>query len=95
MSKLLNLGMDLQKIISCSTWQPAQVIHREQLGNLSVGSVADIAIFSLREGNFGFTDAAGFRIAGTKKLECEITIREGKVVYDLNGISRPIWNGIK
>ena len=92
MSKLINLGMSLQQVISRSTWIPAQTIKREQLGHLSVGSGADVAIFNLREGKFGFIDAAGFRMDGTRKLECEMTIRDGKIVYDLNGLSRPAWN---
>ena len=29
---------------------------------------------------------------GTQKLACELTLREGKVVYDLNGITRPDWD---
>jgi len=92
MSKLINLGMSLQQVISRSTWIPAQTIKREQLGHLSAGAGADVAIFNLREGKFGFIDAAGYRMDGTKKLECEMTIRDGKVVYDLNGLSRPAWD---
>ena len=29
--------------------------------------------------------------SGTQRLACELTVRAGKVVYDLNGISRPEW----
>jgi dihydroorotase len=92
MSKFLNMGMDLQQIIRASTWTPAQVIQREELGSLSVGSGADVAIFSLQKGKFGFIDSSGFRLDGTQKLQCELTIRDGKVVYDYNGISRPLWD---
>ena len=70
----------------------ALAIRREDVGNLSVGAIADVAIFSLRKGKFGFIDSSGFRMDGDQKLECELTVREGKVVYDLNGISRPLWN---
>lgn len=92
MSKFLNMGMDLQSIIRASTWTPAQVIRREELGNLSAGAGADIAVFSLHKGKFGFIDSSGFRMDGTQKLQCELTIRDGVVVYDLNGISRPAWD---
>ncbi len=92
MSKFLNMGMDLQQVIRASTWTPAQVIQHEELGNLSVGSGADISIFSLQKGKFGFIDSSGFRMDGTQKLQCELTIRDGVVVYDLNGISRPAWD---
>ena len=29
---------------------------------------------------------------GDQKLECELTIKAGQVVWDLNGLSRPMWN---
>jgi dihydroorotase len=92
MSKFLNMGMDLQSVIRASTWTPAQVIHQDELGHLSVGAGADIAVFSLLKGKFGFIDSSGFRMDGTQKLQCELTIRDGAVVYDLNGISRPAWD---
>src|SRR6476469_3054851 len=90
MSKFLNMGMDIQSVIKATTWNPAQEIQRPELGNLSVGTEADIAIFDLREGNFGFFDYVGDKIKGNKKLECELTIRAGKIVYDLNGIADPV-----
>ncbi|MEN8229500.1 MAG: amidohydrolase/deacetylase family metallohydrolase [Bacteroidota bacterium] len=92
MSKFINMGMPLQETISRSTWLPAQVINHEELGHLSEGAVADIAVLSLKEGDFGYADIKGWKIRGTQKLECELTIREGKVVWDLNGISMPEWN---
>jgi dihydroorotase len=92
MSKFLNMGMTLQQVIAASTWHPAQVIHREDLGNLSPGTEADVAVFSLLKGKFGYVDSGGFSMHGNQKLQCELTVREGKVVYDLNGISRPAWD---
>jgi dihydroorotase len=92
MSKFLNIGMNLQQVIAASTWHPAKVIHREDLGNLSVGSVADVAVFTLQKGKFGFIDSGGFSAPGTQKLQCELTVRAGSIVYDLNGISRPAWD---
>ena len=91
MSKFYNLGMDLPAVIRASTWTPAQVIHRENLGNLSENAPADVAIFSMRKGNFGFYDKTGYKVEGKEKLECEMTIRDGKIVYDLNGIANPIY----
>lgn len=91
MSKFLNMGMPLKEVISTSTWYPAKYIKHEELGHLSEGAVADIAVLNLEEGNFGFADVRGKKIKGTQKLECELTILEGKVVYDLNGISLPEW----
>jgi dihydroorotase len=91
MSKFLNMGMTVQQVMAASTWHPAQAIKHEELGNLSAGAVADVAVFSLLKGKFGFIDSSGFRMDGDQKLECEVTLRNGQVVWDLNGISRPAW----
>ena len=87
MSKYLNMGMPLKEVLLRGSWNPAKAINREDLGNLSVGNDADIAILSVRKGEFGFIDARNNRIDGDRKLEAELTIRSGKVVWDLNGIS--------
>ena len=91
MSKFLALGLSLDDVILRSTWNPAKEIHHEELGNLSVGSPADVAVLRLENGRFGFTDMYGARMDGTRKLTCEMTVLNGRVVYDLNGISRPEW----
>jgi dihydroorotase len=91
MSKFLNIGLSLQDVILCSTWNPANVIHHPELGNLSVGAEADVAVFNLRKGNFGYMDTKRTRQKGTQKLEAELTIRAGKIVWDLDGISLPGW----
>jgi dihydroorotase len=91
MSKFLIMGQSLTDVIAESTWHPAREIHREDLGNLSVGAGADVAVLRLERGNFGYTDMYGARMKGDRKLICELTLRDGKVVFDLNGISRPDW----
>ena len=92
MNKFLAMGMPLDDVMLRSTWNPARELKREELGHLSIGAPADLAVFKLEKGNFGFTDMYGARLRGTQKLTCELTLREGKVVYDLNGITRPDWN---
>jgi dihydroorotase len=92
MGKFMAMGMSLDEVIVRSTWHPAKEIHLEQLGNLSVGSPADVAVLRLEKGSFGFTDPRGGRLAATQRLACELTVRDGKVVYDLNGITRDSWD---
>lgn len=91
MSKFLNLGMPLNEVILRATWNPATVIKRQDLGTLSEGSEADVAVFSLRKGDFGFLDVRRLKVKGTQKLEAELTIRAGRIVWDLNGISAPMY----
>jgi dihydroorotase len=92
MSKFLNMGMTLVDVVTRSTWHPAREIRREELGNLSAGAPADVAVLRVERGNFGFIDARGARMKGTQKLLCELTIRDGRVVYDLNGLTREDWD---
>jgi dihydroorotase len=91
MNKFLAMGVSLDDVMARSTWNPAREIHHEELGNLSPGAPADVAVLRMENGKFGFTDMYGARLAGSRKLVCEMTVRNGKVVYDLNGISRPEW----
>jgi dihydroorotase len=91
MDKFLALGLPLDDVIRRSTWNPAREIKREDLGHLSVGAPADVAVLRLESGRFGFVDSFGGRARGTQKLVCELTLRDGKVVYDLNGLARPDW----
>ena len=91
MSKLLNLGIPVEDVIRMSTWNPACEIKRRDLGNLDPGAVADITVLALETGNFGFLDSEGARRAGTRRLTAELTIRNGAVVWDLNGRAAPDW----
>ena len=92
MSKFLNMGMPLQDVIRSNTARAADVIKRPDLGHLGVGAEADIAVLNVRKGKFGFIDIAGGKMPGDQKLECELTVKGGQVVWDLNGISRPLWS---
>ena len=91
MSKYLNMGMTIEDIVFRATWNSATSIKREDLGQLSKGAVADIAVLSVRKGSFGFIDAAGNKMSGDRKFEAELTIREGKVVWDKNGMAAKEW----
>ena len=91
MSKFLNMGLDLNEVINAVSWGAAKSINKLSLGNLSIGSVADITILNLHEGDFGFIDTKNKKMKGSKKLECEMTIKGGEIVYDLNGLASNDW----
>jgi dihydroorotase len=91
MSKYLNMGMTIQDIVYRATWNSANSIKRADLGHLSEGADADLALLSIRKGNFGFVDAGGARMDGDRKFEAEMTIRAGKIVWDQNGLSAHDW----
>jgi dihydroorotase len=92
MSKFLNMGMTLEDVIYRSTWNPARIIHREQLGHLSVGAIADLAVLNVEKGHFAFVDSWGARMDGSQRLIGELTIASGRVVFDLNGRTRESWD---
>jgi len=94
MSKYMAMGMKLEDVILRATCAPAKAIKREDLGHLTRGAVADVAVWNVRKGKFGFVDAGGNKIEGDRKLEAELTLREGKVVWDLNGLTAKEFVGL-
>jgi dihydroorotase len=94
MDKFLAMGMSLDEVILRSTWNPAKEIQHEELGNLSVGSPADVSVFRIEKGKFGFVDQTGGKLPGSEKLLCEMTLRDGTIVYDLNGMSAVPWEKV-
>jgi dihydroorotase len=94
MSKFLAMGMPLKEVVARSTWNPAREIKREDLGHLGVGAVADVTVLSVDIGRFGFTDVDGGRLEGVQRLQAELTVRAGNVVWDLNGLSKTEWSKV-
>ncbi|MGH9721146.1 MAG: amidohydrolase/deacetylase family metallohydrolase [Bryobacteraceae bacterium] len=84
MSKFLAMGMPLKEVIRASTWTAAQNIKRSELGHLSVGAEADVAVWNLAKGEFGFGDASNGKLMGKLRLICELTLRRGDVAWDWN-----------
>jgi len=94
MSKFLAMGMPLKEVVARATWNPAREIKREDLGHLGVGAGADLTVLSVDIGRFGFVDVDGGKLEGTQRLQAELTVRAGNVVWDLNGISKPEWSKV-
>ena len=94
MTKLLALGMDLPDIVKRSTWGPAQAIGHPELGNLGQTAPADIAVLNVTEGEFGLLDnGTAHRVfKSDKRIVCEMTVKNGKVVWDKNGLSLDDWS---
>jgi len=91
MSKYLSMGMPLQEVIFRTTQRPAQVLRHPELGNLSVGACADVAVLQVTKGEFGYADGGHARMKGTQRLECLLTVRAGRVVFDPYAKSMPEW----
>ena len=91
MSKYLCMGMPFEEIIFRTTQRPAQIIHHTELGTLSTGSCADVALFRIREGSFSYADGGRARIDGDRKIECAGTFRAGELVYNPDAMGMPKW----
>lgn len=84
MSKFLAMGMPLREVVARTTWAPAQVIHHEELGHLTPGAIADVAAWRVLEGDFGFADVEGGLLRGKQRIQCELTVRAGRIAWDWN-----------
>jgi len=91
MSKFLAMGVPLDDIIRRSTVNPAAEIRRPELGTLSVGKDADIAVLELTKGHFSYVDCGVARMDGNVKLTARMTIRAGRISYDPSGLSMVEW----
>ncbi len=87
MSKFLVMGMPLADVVRLSTVEPARVINRPEHGTLSVGAAADVAVLRLEEGRFGYMDSFDGRLEGDRRLLCELTLKDGGIVWDWNARS--------
>jgi dihydroorotase len=95
MSSILNLGAKIDQVVAMSTWNPAREIKRRDLGHLDAGAEADIAVLRVDKGKFGMIDSAGARNFGAESIVSELTLRKGRVVFDLNGRASEDWQSFK
>jgi dihydroorotase len=91
MSKCMAMGMSLEDVIYRSTVTPAQAIHRPELGTLSIGAEADVAVLDLQKGLFPLQDCGYTRIDAQERLKCRLTLRAGKIIYDRDARTVPKW----
>jgi len=85
MSKLMALGLPLNEAVRATTWTPAEVIRHPELGHLSIGAIADVALLRVMEGEFGYWDNNTGKVIGKQRLFCEMTLKDGAVAWDWNG----------
>jgi dihydroorotase len=92
MSKFLALGVPLGDVVARSTVNPAREIGRPELGTLSVGKDADIALLETLHGEFSYIDCGYARMTADRKLVPRMTIRAGRILYDPSGLSMVEWD---
>lgn len=79
-SKFMAIGVDIGKAIAMVTVNAARMFnYGAQIGTLSPGSEADIAIFELRDGKFEFEDSDGGTRTGRQMLVNKSVVRNGQL----------------
>lgn len=91
LSKFLAMGVPLDDLIKRSTVNPANEIRRPDLGTLSVGKEADIAVLEELHGKFSFIDCGFARMEGNVRVIARMTVRAGRILYDPSGLSMVQW----
>jgi dihydroorotase len=91
LSKFRAMGVPLSDLIRRATVNPAEEIHRSELGTLSVGGEADIAVLEELRGKFGYIDCGLARMNADVQIVARLTVRAGRVAYDPSGISMVEW----
>jgi dihydroorotase len=78
LSKFINLGMSLYDVFACATSKAAAAMRMPELGTLAVGSNADIATWTIDEGDFTFQDIFMNVRKGSKLLVNQATFIGGE-----------------
>lgn len=80
LSKYLHLGLSLEEVVKRATSNPAKAFaFPHKPGSLRVGSLADVAVFELREGKWELTDSLGEKRTGSRKLVPVATVKGGRI----------------
>jgi dihydroorotase len=85
------MGLTLEQVIERSTINPARAIRRPELGSIEQGGVADLAVLELRKGQFAFLDSGRGKLTTDREIRCVLTVRNGDVVWDTEGLSLTDW----
>ncbi|MGI5990587.1 MAG: amidohydrolase family protein [Lachnospiraceae bacterium] len=82
MSKYAALGMNLTDIVRAVTIAPAKAMGlSKQIGHLSPGAQADIAILKWKEKSITFKDCLGASVTGSGILIPQLTMLGGEIAY--------------
>jgi dihydroorotase len=92
LSKFLNIGVTIEDLVERVTMRAARAIKRPELATLREGGLADIAVIEMQTGRFGFLDDGESRLQGDRRLRAVLTIRNGQVIWDSEGLSRMDWS---
>ncbi len=79
MSKLMQVGMALPDIVRAVTFEPARILGRPDLGDLSPGSTGDATVLEVVEGSFDLVDVTGEKRQAARKLRLRAVVLGGRL----------------
>lgn len=86
MSKYLALGLLLEQIIRCTTWNPAKFLGKErELGTLQAGTAGDVTVWKLEQQNRRYFDCTGDSVDGNAAVYPVMTIKSGMICWRAPG----------
>jgi dihydroorotase len=85
------MGMPLAEAIYRATVTPARAIRHPELGTLSEGAEADVAVLRWLDTPRRYADCGRATLQGAGELACELTLRAGRIVWNPRGLAMPDW----
>ncbi|HEV2125068.1 MAG TPA: amidohydrolase/deacetylase family metallohydrolase [Chloroflexota bacterium] len=81
LDKFLSLGMSPEDVVRAATARPAEILGLQgEIGTLSPGAAADMALFNLETGDVTLYDTRHVERHGNQRLRNTLTIARGKVL---------------
>ena len=83
MTRFLAMGMSFAEVLKTVTTTPAEILGKTgEIGCLTVGANADIAVFERKPGDYDFTDVRGVTVHGKEMLLPCATMMDGEWVFN-------------
>jgi dihydroorotase len=91
MSEMLALGVPLPHVIAMVTSNAAKAMgEAANMGALSTGRVADVAVMDLQSGDFTLKDGRGKEMKSEKRVRPVFVLKDGQV-FDPGSDYLPFW----
>lgn len=80
MSKMMAIGVTLNKAIEMATINPARALKEDDLGSLKPGKHADVSILEVASGRWKLEDYAGKTVEADRLIVPVMTVKSGQVI---------------
>lgn len=81
LSKYLAMGLALEDVLDMATINPANWLGETELASMAEGTIADLAVWKLKQKPTLHLDVTGRELRGDRVLVPQMTVKEGVIVY--------------